>query len=219
MTNRPGDPKPSQRRNPGAVFLVIAGGFALLATLANGILRSIPDAPTNLFGTVFGLLLASFVLVPLVIVVAFTYLGVGGRGVYPLGGYSVRARMLFFLTGVVALAAQYSLIGPALVPVGPDESLVPAEATTIALDSVAIALAILTSVVVIRTGVVRGFARWALPVAIVLTAASLIISNAIPSNWGDIPHGVGIVILGLGYWRAGVHVPAPVPEAVESLAE
>jgi hypothetical protein len=35
----------------------------------------------------------------------------------------------------------------------------------------------------------------------------------------DIPHCVGILILGVAYWRAGVHEPASVPEPAESLAE
>ena len=112
------EPKASLRRNLGAVLLVAAGGFALFATLANGILRLIPDAPTNLFGTVSGLLFASFLLVPLVIAVAFTYLRVGALGVHPLVGYSVRSRMLFLLTGLAVVVAQYSLAGPAFVAVG-----------------------------------------------------------------------------------------------------
>ena len=211
------EPKTPPRRNLGAVLLVIGGGFALFATLANGILRSIPDAPTNLFGTVSALLFASFLLVPLLIVVAFTYLGVGGRGVYPLGGYTARARLLFLATGVVALAAQYSLAALALVAVG--DSLAPAITTNIVLDFIALALTILTAIVVIRAGIVRGFGRWALPVTVAHVASALIISNVVVSDWGDIPHGLGILILGLGYWRAGVHAPAPVPEGAESLAE
>jgi hypothetical protein len=210
------------RRNLGAVILVVAGGYALFATLANGLARAIPDTPTNLFGTISGLLLASLLLVPLAIVVSFTYFGAGGSGVYPLGGYSVRARMLFFLTGIVALAAQYSFFGLALVPVGPDSSLVPAESTMYVLDSIAAALAIVVSVVVIRVGVVRGLARWALPFAILLTAVSVVfpsVPNWLQSDWWDVPHGLGIVIVGVAYWRAGVHMPPSVPEGAESLAE
>jgi hypothetical protein len=214
--------QPGARRSLGGVILVVAGGFALFATLANAIARAIPDFPTNLFGTIFGLLLASFLLVPVAIVVAFVYFGVGAGGVYPLGGYSVRSRMLFLLTGLVALAAQYSLVGPALVPVGPDSSLVPAEVATSVLDGLAVALAILVCVVVVRVGVVRGLARWALPLALVLTAASLVLT-ALPSgavgDWEDIPHCLGILVLGIAYWRAGVHAVAPVPEPAKSLAE
>ncbi|HEY5229886.1 MAG TPA: hypothetical protein VIJ11_03200 [Galbitalea sp.] len=210
------------RRNLGAAILVVAGSFALVATLANAVSRAIPAFPTNLFGTLFALLLASFVLVPLAIVVAFTYFGVGGRGVYPLGGYSVRARMLFFLTGVVALAAQYSFLGLALVPVGPGSSLVPAETTIWVLDLIAVVAAATVSVVVIRVGVVQGLARGALPLAILLTAVSVVfpsVPGSPQSDWWDVPHGVGIVILGIAYWRAGVHTPPPVPEGTESLAE
>lgn len=212
----------TSRRNLGAVILVIAGAYALFATLANAVSRAIPDFPTNLFGTQFGLLLASFVLVPVAIVVSFTYFGVGSGGVYPLGGYSVRARMLFFLTGIVALAAQYSFFGLALVPVGQDSSLAPAETTIFVLDSFAVALAIVVSVVVIRVGVVRGLARWALPLAILLTTVSIVfpsLPNAPESDWWDIPHGLGIALLGVAYWRAGVHTPPSVPEGAESLAE
>jgi len=125
--------------------------------------------------------------------------------------------MLFLVTGVAAAVAQYSLVGPALVAVG--DSLAPATTTIIVLDSIAFALAILTSIVVARAGVVRGLARWAMPIAIVLIASALIVSNTFVSDWGDIPHGLGILILGLAYWRAGVHTPAPVPEQQESLAE
>ena len=59
----------------------------------------------------------------------------------------------------------------------------------------------------------------AVPITIVLIAAALIISNVLVSDWGDIPHGVGIVILSLAYWRAGVHTPPAVPEGPKSLAE
>ncbi len=123
----------TSRRNLGAVILVIAGAYALFATLANAVSRAIPDFPTN-----------------------------------------------------------------------------------------AVALAIVVSVVVIRVGVVRGLARWALPLAILLTTVSIVfpsVPNAPESDWWDIPHGLGIVLLGVAYWRAGVHTPPSVPEGAESLAE
>jgi hypothetical protein len=207
------------RRNWAAVVLVVAGAFLLVATLANGILRSIPDAPTAPFAIVFGLQLASFLLVPIAILIAFRVFGSGTARLESLGHDTLASRMLFTLTALFALAAQYSLLGPLLLVGDSGKSVTPELTAGYILDGAAFALALLTSVVIIRTGVVSGLARWALPVAALLALASVIVSNLVPTVWGDVPHGLAVLGLGVAYWRAGLPGGIPVPESPKSLAE
>jgi hypothetical protein len=213
------DPGRTPKRNWAAVLLAVAGGFMLIATIANATLRSIPDAPPQPFAIIFGLLLASFVLGPIAILVAFRVLGTGTRSLEPLGGNTLASRLLFVLTALFTLAAQYSLLGPLLFDVGNGQAVNRGITASYVLDAGAFALAIVTSVVILRAGVVRGFARWALPIAAALAIVSVIVSNALLTPWGDVPHGLAVLLLGVAYWRAGLSVDGPVPEGAESLAE
>jgi hypothetical protein len=207
------------KRNWAAVVLAVAGAFMLIAMIANGTLRSIPDAPSQPFAVVFGLLLASFVLAPIAILVAFRVFGTGTRSFPPLGGDALGSRLLFVLTALFTLAAQYSLLGPLLFDVGDGGAVNRATTASYILDGAAFVLAIVTSVIILRAGIVRGFARWALPIAAALAIVSVIVSNTLPTDWGDVPHGVAVLFLGVAYWRAGVPVEGPVPAGPESLAE
>ncbi len=222
MTHTPNVPK----RNWAAVVLAAAGAYVVVTTALNGANRSSPDFPTTFYGLESGLLFVSFALVPVAILVAFVAFGLGAAGLAPLGGNSARSRLLFLGTGVFALAAQYSYLGGFFNYLMGGGSELPERVTTFALTAVAVALAVATSVVVFRAGVVRGAARWALPAATLLTVVSAVVSNLFAlspnefvSNWGDIPHGLGIAIVGIAYWRVGLVARRPVPEAVESLAE
>jgi hypothetical protein len=206
-------------RNWAAVVLVIAGSLLLVATISNATIRSIPNAPTASFAIVFGLQLASFLLVPVAILVAFRVFGSGTARLEALGGDGLGQRLMFVLTALFALAAQYSLLGPILVVGDSGRSATPEFTASYVLDGTAFALAIVTSIVIIRGGVVRGFARSALPIATLLTAISLVGSNLVISLWGDVPHGLAVLLLGIGYWRAGLPVGIPVPARPKSLAE
>jgi hypothetical protein len=220
MTDAGGTPAGgTPRRNWGAVVLAVAGAFMLIATIANGTLRSIPDAPTQPFAVVFGLLLASFVLAPIAILIAFRVFGTGTLSFQPLGGDALGSRLLFVLTALFTLAAQYSLLGPLLFDVGDGRAVNRAATASYILDAAAFALAIVTSVIILRAGIVRGFARWALPIAAVLAVVSVVVSNTLFTEWADVPHGLAVLFLGVAYWRAGVPADVPVPAGPESLAE
>jgi hypothetical protein len=213
------------KRNWGGVVIAVAGAFELASTLFNAIARSFPDFPTSVFGTIFGLQLASFLLVPPALAVGFAPLAFGARGLASIAGPGSRARLFVFAATLVGCLAQFGILVLLISEIGPDEETIArASSAILVIEIFALLVALVAGIVIARARVVAGFARWSLIVGIALIAVTLVLGYSnIAQNWQDVPRAVGLLAIGLSYWRAGlrstVSNAARVTEESKSLAE
>lgn len=187
------------KRNWGAVVITIAAAFELIA---------------NLFGSNGTLLLAATVLVPLALVVGVAPLAFGARGLQSIAGSGIRSRLLLFTAALFAGIAQFAVIVISVGSYGADEDSVErATSASLFLEIFAILVAFIAGIAVARARVARGYARWSLIVAVVLIAVTLILGYSdVAASWQDVPRAVGLLALGISYWRVGL-VPAPAKSA------
>ncbi|HEX4443232.1 MAG TPA: hypothetical protein VHZ81_06645 [Galbitalea sp.] len=216
---------PSPKRNWGGVVVAIAGAFELVATLFNAVARAIPGFPTNVFGIISGLLLGSYLLVPLALVVGFAPLAFGARGLASIAGSGIRGRLFVFAAALVSAIVQFALIFLVVASLGSDEgSSERAMSSSLVLQVFALLVGLIAGIVVARARVVRGYGRGSLIVAAILISITLALGYTdILQNWQDVPRAVGILALGVSYWRAGLHRvpsgPTRVTGNAKSLAE
>ncbi|HEX4057758.1 MAG TPA: hypothetical protein VHX87_05525 [Galbitalea sp.] len=135
-----------------------------------------------------------------------------------------------FVWGLLALAAQLSFLG---IISGDALTIAGAEQVQQVCGIGAFVVGLAAAVFVVRGGVMRGFGRYALFLAVLLSGVTVFLelttTPALIAIW-DLPRLVGLVVLGLAYWRAGTprddaagsnttdHTDA-VPKQPKSLAE
>jgi cytochrome c oxidase subunit IV len=137
----------------------------------------------------------------------------------------MRDRLWVMAAPVVALLAFYTLAGlvawQLFIVTAPE----PAETEDVSDISIivtvfALLVAVVAGVEIARARVVRGLARWSLLIAVVLVAGSVVSYFAsVGANWGLLPCAIGILLVGLSWWRAGLPSAARVPVGSKSLAE
>lgn len=194
-------------RNWGGVVIAVTGVALVLATVLNAISRSIVDFPTSFFGPIFGIQLGLFVVTPIALVIGFAPLAFGARGLTGIAGPSIRSRFWLFGTAFFALIAQYTAAGLFIGEIGQSDESTITRSTNGALVVLVFALLVglVAGVIVARTGIAHGLARWSLIIAILLVAVSVGAGfGSLESNWSELPYAVGILLLGLSYWRAGL---------------
>jgi hypothetical protein len=195
------------RRNWGGVVIAVTGAALVLATALDGISRPIVDFPTNFFGPIFGIQLGLFVLTPIALVVGFAPLAFGARGLIGIAGPSIRSRLWLFGTAIFALIAQYTAAGLFIDEIGQADESAITRSTNGALVVLVFALLVglVAGSIVARVRIATGLARWSLIIAIVLVAVSVGAGfGSFESNWTELPYAVGILLLGLSYWRVGL---------------
>ena len=204
MTDAPASPGPE--RNWGGVIVAAAGAFELAATLFNAIARAIPGFPTNLFGTISGLLLGAFVLVPIALVVGFAPLAFGTGKLASIAGEGVRSRLTVFTAALVSAVVPFVVIFLIAGSLGQDEEAAErATSGSLVVEIFALLIGLVAGIVIARAGVARGYARWSLIVAVLLISVTIVLGYTdLLANWQDIPRAIGILALGISYWRVGL---------------
>jgi hypothetical protein len=204
----------TRRRNWGGVMIAIAGGYELVSTVLNATARSIPNFPTNLFGTIFVLQFAAVLLVPFALLVGFAPLAFGALGMRSIAGPALSAKIRVFLAGVVGCIAQFVIAGLFIAEIGQtsDAAISGTTSATIVVGVFALLIGVMAAVVIARAGVATGYARWSLFVAVALIAVTIALGDiGLAGQWQDVPRAAGILALGVSYWRVGLPATASVP--------
>jgi hypothetical protein len=217
-------PRPTPARNWGAVVIAAAGAFAL-ACDGWWVVALVAPFSSVLIETAFILQVATLSFVPIAVLVGFVPLSFGARGFASIAGTTSRTRLLVFAAPVVACVAQLVIVAAPLFETGMGQQALETSVSGILILAVfAVLLVIVAGIVIARAGIARGFARWSLLVALLLTLVTLALYSAgLAVVWQDVPRSIGLVALGIGYWRAGRTAPVAedsrVPVGSKSLAE
>jgi cytochrome c oxidase subunit IV len=210
------------RRNWGGVVIAIAGAAFVGVTVLNGITRSDSDLTGPFAGPILGVQLGLYLLVPVALIVGFVPLAFGARGLMGIVGPSTRARFWLLGAFVIALIAEYVLLWLTLAEIGLSSvsAIEQADSARLTLVVFVLLVVLVAGIVVARAHALSGVARWSLIVTVLLAAVT-IAGEIVPidSNWTELPYAIGILFLGLSYWRAGLQPSRSVTDEPKSLAE
>jgi hypothetical protein len=191
------------------VLLTAVGVLAVIAVVV-GALQLAPVV------FAFGL---NFVVLPIVLVVAAVPLAFGRGTVASVTGTSRVGRILFLAWAVLSALSQLAFtieLGSTL------QVAQTVEIVRLLIAVLAVAAGVAAAVVILLAGVAVGFARVSLFLAVLLFAVTelgYLGAFGAFGLWGDLPRAVGLLVLGLSYWRVGLPEARTVPDQGESLAE
>jgi hypothetical protein len=192
-------------RNWAAVLIIVIGSCALAFSLVYDLW------PGSAVGGVVGVLQFLFeyfpgVLFVFVAMITFTY---GTRQLASVTGKSRLGRALFVLWAVLSTASQVAFVGYLF---GDPATFSRAQAIQEWCGFAAVAVGLVAAVFVFRARVVTGFAGIALFIAVITFGVTLFLivtsRDASSSAW-DLPRLGGVILLGIGYWRAGISTTHP----------
>lgn len=195
--------------NRGGVLLTAVGVLSVLAVVI-GALQIVPGP------FAFGL---NFVVLPVVLVVAAVPLAFGRSRVAGVAGRSRLGRILFLAWAVLSAVSQLAFIIELASTLQVAQTV---EIVRLLVAVLAVVAGVAAAVVILLAGVAVGFARVSLFLAILLFAVTelgYLGAFGAFGLWGDLPRALGLLVLGLSYWRVGLPVTGSVPDQGESLAE
>ncbi len=217
-------------RNWGAILITVVSGCALIASLLYDF------SPDSAVGGAAGIAQFLFEYIPGalaifvgVIVFAFGTKRSGIARLASVAGTNRLGQAAVFVWGLLAAATQVSFLG---LLSGDALTLARAEDVQQLCGIGAILIGIFAAILVFRAHVLRGFARYALFLCVILFAVTFVLvlfaGNDL-SPLSDLPRVAGLVVLGIAYWRAGVPAatdrsattsrPSAVTNAPKNLAE
>lgn len=211
------------KRNWGAVVIVITGA-ALVIAWGLGVLAASGAALSAGLQLLY-LQIVIVALSPIGLVVGFVPLAIGGRRFASIAGPIVRDRLLVMGAPVVAMIALYTsagLVAWQLFTLMAPEPAQTADISDISITMTVFALlvAFVAGVEIARAGVVQGLARWSLIIAVALTAVTVVAYFAsFGTDWANAPYALGVLLMGVSWWRAGLPGGTRVTVASKSLAE
>lgn len=196
-------------RNWGAVLITVVSGCALIASLLYDF------SPDSAVGGAAGIAQFLFEYIPGalaifvgVIVFAFGAKRSGETHLASVAGTGRLGQAAVFVWGLLAATTQVSFLG--LLSDDP-LTLERAQEVQQLCGIGAILIGVVAAVLVVRAHVLRGFARYALFLCVVLFAVTFVLvllaGNDLSPLW-DLPRVIGLVVLGVAYWRAGVPAAA-----------
>jgi hypothetical protein len=231
MTVAPASPRV---RNWGAVLLVIVAAVLLVLTGLNDLGFALAGAFGN--GVTLSLDALNYLLAPLALAIATIPLALGTRRLAAVPGSSIVGRILFLAWGVLTAVTQIAYLATLS-----DNFTQVSEAQDVRewIEVVVVIAGVIAAVFVARGRVARGFARASLFVAIALFAlteylfatqsfgdfslsGSFDLRGFVTLYLWDLPRLVGLLVLGISYWRTGTQLPehaTRVTDEPKSLAE
>jgi hypothetical protein len=195
--------------NRGGVLLTSVGALSTLAVVV-GALGLVPGV------FAFGL---NFVVLPIVLVIAAVPLAFGASRVAGVAGSSRSGRILFLAWAALSAVSQLAFI----IELGSTLQVAQlVEIVRLFIAVLAIVAGVTAAVAILLARVAVGFARVSLFLAVLLFAVTelgYLGAFGAFGLWGDLPRAVGLLVLGLSYWRVGLPITGSVPDRYESLAE
>ena len=194
--------------NRSAVLLVVVGALGILSNSA---------AALHLLPTVFTAAV-TFLLLPILLVIAGIPLGVGSSRLRSVVGPSIIGRVLFVAWAVLTAGSQLAFLAELT-----DDTRILDSAETVrqVLSLLAAATGILAGVIILNSGP-RTLGRGSLIFGVVLFAMSeslFFAQTPVIGVWWGVPLALGQLLIGVSYLHSGLSDVAPVPERPESLAE
>lgn len=217
------------RANWGGVVITAAAVVALVGD----VVHEIPSAALSDVEGDFTEL--TILVVPIALIVGFVPLAFGSRRLRSIVGDSWRSRTWLFAAPIVAaLAEQFGsepVIPAVIYPDGEHYDINSELNLAFFVLALATVLGFVAGIAVVRAGIATGLARWSLLVTVVLILATVVLNYfgwvLDWYSWLDLPRSLGLLVLGVSYWRVGIRSTVPaepvaepsVTEPAKSLAE
>jgi cytochrome c oxidase subunit IV len=119
-----------------------------------------------------------------------------------------------FAAALASAVVPFVLIASVASSIGQDEEAAErASSTALIVEIFALLLALVAGIAIVGARVASGYARWSLIVAVLLIAVTIILGYTNTAlDWQDVPRAVGILSLGISYWRVGLRTADLLPE-------